>query len=216
MKLINIEGISGSGKTKVIEFLKKNLVVDTICLGGFNVNQHSTDLTKFCRQHLQNNPMFHFPLIPELHLLIAEMFLDIEQNILPFQDKDIIILYENYWDSILYYELAMAKIKHPSNFKLIDYIEQTFKLANKYYNVPKPVYSIYINCDIDIICRRIEQRDQIKLTETDICILKEVDTLYKINQRSKIDFTLENQGSLNDLETELSAICKLEVFGFGK
>lgn len=216
MKLINIEGISGSGKSKIIEILKGKLVGDVVSLGGFNINQYSTDLTKFCRQLVRNRPMFHLPLISEMHLLISEMLMDIEQNIISIQNKDIIILYENYWDSILYYELAIAKIEYPCNDQLIDYINRTFDLINKYYNIPKPTYSIYIDCDIDIIHERIKKRDQIILSEKDICILKEVNNYYKINQDSKFDLTIINRGSIEDLVEELSFISKMEVFGFGE
>lgn len=216
MKLINIEGISGSGKSKIIEILKGKLVGDVVSLGGFNINQYSTDLTKFCRQLVRSRPMFQLPLISEMHLLISEMLMDIEQNILSFQNKNIIIFYENYWDSILYYELAIAKTKYPFNKQLIDYINRTFDLVNKYYNIPKPTYSIYVDCDIDIIRERIEKRDQIILSETDICILKEVNNFYKINQDSKINLIIKNRGSIEDLVDELSSISKMEVFGFGK
>lgn len=215
MKLVNIEGISGAGKSKIIEILKGKLVGDIVSLGGFNINQYSTDLTKFCGKLVRSRPMFHLPVMSEMHLLISEMLMDIEQNILSFQNKNTIILYENYWDSILYYELAIAKIKYPCNNQVIDYINKTFDLVNKYYSIPKPTYSIYVDCDIDIICERIEKRDQIILSETDICILKEVNNFYKINQDSKINLTIKNRGSIEDLVDELSFISKMEVFRFG-
>lgn len=202
--LINIEGISGAGKTRVLEILQELVSNDCLSLGGFNVREYSTDLTKFCRELTHKNHMIKLPIISELHLLIAEIIMDIHYNVIPALIKNRLVFYENYWSSIMFYETSIAKIIYKGNVRLIEYIKRIIEVSEEYYKIPRPDFTIFIDCEIDTAVKRIEKREQKYLTKDDIEILKEVRRLYLDNPPINKSFFLWNDTPNENLKTELS------------
>lgn len=202
--LINIEGISGAGKTRVLGILQELVSNDCLSLGGFNVREYSTDLTKFCRELTHKNHMIKLPIISELHLLIAEIIMDIHYNVIPALIKNRLVFYENYWSSIMFYETSIAKIIYKGNVRLIEYIKKIIEVSEEYYKIPRPDFTIFIDCEIDTAVKRIEKREQKCLTKDDIEILKEVRRLYLDNPPINKSFFLWNDTPNENLKTELS------------
>lgn len=202
--LINIEGISGAGKTRVIEILQELVSNDCLSLGGFNVKEYSTDLTRFCRELTHKNHMIKLPIISELHLLIAEIVMDIHDNVIPALMENRLVFYENYWSSIMFYETSIAKIIYKGDVRLIEYIKKIIEVSEEYYKIPQPDFTIFIDCEIDTAVKRIEKREQKCLTRDDIEILKEVRRLYLDNPPNNKSFFLWNNTPNENLKTELS------------
>lgn len=204
--LINIEGISGAGKTRVIEILQELVSNDCLFLGGFNVKEYSTDLTRFCRELTHKNHMIKLPIISELHLLIAEIVMDIHDNVIPALMENRLVFYENYWSSIMFYETSIAKIIYKGDVRLIEYIKKIIEVSEEYCKIPRPDFTIFIDCEIDTAVKRIEKREQKCLTRDDIEILKEVRRLYLDNPPINKSFFLWNDTPNENLKTELSKI----------
>lgn len=202
--LINIEGISGAGKTKVIETLQELVCNNCLSLGGFNVKEHSTELTKFCRMLTRKNHMIKLPIISELHLLIAEITMDIHDNVIPALKENRFVFYENYWNSIMFYETSIATIFYRGDARLIEYIHKIMEVSEEYYKIPQPDFTIFVDCEIDTAVKRIEKREQKCLMGDDIEILKEVKRLYLDNPPNKKSFFLWNDAPNRDLKAELS------------
>lgn len=203
--LVNIEGISGAGKTTAIRLLKQKLG-NCITLGGFNVGEGSSVLTKFCNELISKKHMLQLPAISELHLLIAEILMDIEININPALTKDKIVLYDNYWCSVLYYEIARARTIHQNQPMLLDYIRNTIRSAEAYCNIPHPDLTIFIDCPIEIVIKRVEERDGVLLTDNEIRILNEVDKLYKESLFVYPTIIIRNDSTINSLRHKLGEI----------
>ena len=206
--LVNIEGISGAGKTEALSLIQDLINNDCVLLGGFNLSEYSTELTHFCRELTERNHMFKLPVISELHLLLAEIIMDIHYNVSPALLKNQLVIYENYWDSILYYELAIAKVKYSGNANLAESIIGIIDCSAKSFCIPKPDFTIFIDCSVDSAVNRIEKRENIRLARNDIEILKEVQNQYKNNPPTNRFFTLQNESSIENMKWELIHILR--------
>ncbi len=207
--LINIEGLSGSGKSTLVEKLKElmqsKIDNEVVFLGGFDINNTSTELTKLCSEIVKKNMFFNMPITAELHLLIAELILDIELNVLPNINSGNLVIYTNYWQSIQFFESAIAKVYYPREIHYPQYINEVFQIVERNYNILSPTLTIFVNSTISDTIKRIQIRDQ--HIKPDIYRLQaNILQLYeeKLNYHRKI--VINNLGSLKEFYSEINVM----------
>jgi thymidylate kinase len=179
-KLIAIEGISGSGKTLLSNLLKDQFDkfdFECIRLGGYEVDEHSSQITNFIHNLTKHEAFIGLPWLAETHLIISEFLLDIEINVMPSLKTNKTIIYDSYLDSIFAFQLARAF--YTKNFEvyksyLISIISELWKQF-----VPKPDIIIYVECDLNVSLNRIKQRDLIRLNKKQINTQNHVLRFYK-------------------------------------
>lgn len=182
--LLAIEGISGSGKSSLSQKICKEFEKHSIpCseFGGFNISEHSTELTKFCNNIIRQKRFIGLPFASESHLLLSEILLDIEMNVKKKLMNDEVVIYENYFDSILIYQSSVINtlnISDDKKNKLQEYLRKTINLTKDYFNIPKPDIIIFLNCDVGICNARIIKRDNLPITKQQIRLQYEIQNKY--------------------------------------
>lgn len=169
--LIAIEGISGAGKTMFSRLLKDHIlnINPTIlceCYGGFEGGNSNSEITEFCRELVSKKRFINFPILAEYHLLLSEIFFDIEQHVKPCLQRGGIVIYDNYLKSILAFESALVLQYHNKNKEsLISYMEDTMQNLIITGNIPKENITAYLECDCETATERIVKRDNMPVTD---------------------------------------------------
>lgn len=160
-RLIAIEGLSCSGKSTIISILKDKLKDgegNFLFCGGFDVDQSSSSLTRLCNQLAKQTTFLRINYIAEFHLLIAEMLNEIFEKVIPALNDGKFVFYNNYIASIIAFEKGIYSFEK----KFKSYISNTIKKLIKQYNIPKPNYTVFVNCSIQTTIDRLKQRDGYK------------------------------------------------------
>ncbi len=182
--LMTIEGISGAGKTSTSIALKKVLEKNNrtvLLLGGFEIHTYSSPITRFCRELVQSNRFVGLPWNSEIHLLISELLFDIEQMVKPALIQGQIVIFDGYWDSLIAYESARIKLLEPERSKAaIEYINSIINNIFTFQTIPLPDYTVYIDCDLMDSKIRLENRDNLPVSEKDLELQKEIERQYSL------------------------------------
>ena len=206
-KLIAIEGLSCSGKSTIMNILKdklKNEESKLFFCGGFDIDKSSSPLTKLCNKMAQQTTFLRINYVAELHLLIAEMLNEIFEKIIPSLNAGKTVFYNNYIDSIIAFEKGIYYLE--KDFK--KYINKTIKNLMKFYHIPVPDYTVFVNCSIQTTIDRLNLRDGYNDENANIIqnnIYKEYikvlpqNTIYIDNETTKENLNLNIEKLLNNL-----------------
>lgn len=209
-RLIAVEGLSCSGKSTIINILKDKLKYkeeNFLFCGGFDIDQSSSVLTILCNELAQQTTFLRINYIAEFHLLIAEMLNEIFEKVIPALNDGKIVLYNNYIDSIIAFEKGIYSDE--KEFK--KYIAKTIKSLIKQYKIPRPDYTVFVNCSIQTTIKRLKQRDGYKDENANLIqsnIYKEYlkilpqNTIFINNETTKENLNLNIEELLNFLREE--------------
>ena len=212
--LINIEGISGVGKTTLAKGLHQLLsqTKETIYLGGFEITEYSSEITKFCRSLVSNKRFVRLPWVSQAHLLLSEIAYDVEETIIPALKKNKSIIFDGYFDALLAYELASYKIQNYPIHARSYFINETEELI-KILCAPVPNITIYLSGNMDEINKRLIIRDNLPITDFHIQLQKQImveyQELYKHSKSPIIHIDISEKSKKETLEIAWTAIQKL-------
>lgn len=208
--LIQIEGISCAGKTTLVNYLANNIDKEVITLGGYNINEHSTELTRVCNELMHKKPFFDLSIIVELNLFISEILYDIEKNVIPNLKLGKAVLYDNYWDSIFIIESILSEVRYNDSVqftKLNNYIKKIKKITEETAFIPKADLLIIVESDVYNTISRMETRWDIDKLQEFVKIQTELkQKVHNIASNNK--YVIKNNGSLNDYYFEILKLAK--------
>lgn len=208
--LIQIEGISCAGKTTLVNCLAKSIDKEVILLGGYNIREYSTELTRVCNELMHKKPFFDLSIVVELNLFVSEILYDIEKNVIPNLELGKIVLYDNYWDSIFIIESILSKVRYSDDTqitKLINYIKRIKKITEETVFIPKADLLIVVETDVNNTLDRMKTRGDIDELQEFVKIQTELKQKVH-NIASKDKYVIKNNGSLNDYYFEILKLAK--------
>jgi len=172
-KLIAIEGISGCGKTTLLEYLS-NKYDDILYLGGYDIRDNSSELTKLCNRLCKQNIYFDLPLMCEFHFFLSELLYDIEKQIIPALKSGKTVIYDNYVMSILAVESAIALSNLENDAKMyIKYFKDTIAKLIKMKTIIQADFTVFIDTNIGITIDRLKHRGMYENDYTNLIKLQE-------------------------------------------
>lgn len=201
--LVNVEGISGAGKTSLSKALKKelkNLHYDVLPLGGFEVYPYSSPITAFLRKLVNTRRFIGIPWTSEVHLLISELLYDIQILIKPALNCGKIVIYDGYWDALIAFQLARIQVQESgarSKAKAINYLKDILEIIFTFEEIPAPDCTIYIKCDIEKAAQRLKHRDHLPVTREHLALQAEIVRQYKRLFAKRNIFILDNNSDTN-------------------
>ena len=209
-KFVAIEGISGSGKTTLLKYLNKKYS-NVLYLGGYDIRDNSSELTKLCNKLCKQKIYFDLPLMCEFHFFLSELLYDIEKQVIPALESGQTVIYDNYVMSILAIESAMAVISLENVAKkYIRYFNNTIDKLIKMKSIIQADFTVFIDTDIDITIERLKNRDKY---ENDYSVLKKIQGQIRKNYYSLLcenndNIVIFNNNTLNEFYSNIDDIFK--------
>jgi thymidylate kinase len=163
--LITIEGVTGVGKSFFAEkmYYKLNQEKNTSVkrFGGFikDSDDDLPEITKFLQEQMKTNWQIGLPWLCETTLLVAEQAFNIENRIQKLYNDGHLILYENYNDALIAYQLMRGNSLDIDNKILMKILTDLIDLQYCPFNFPKPDYTIYISAPLEITFERLTKRN---------------------------------------------------------
>ena len=211
-QLIAIEGISGAGKSAVLERIKEvmeSLGYETVVAGGYKKEKFKlwtgNGLGEFIERLIKKDPFIRLPWLSETYLLMSYLALHVEKIIKPSLTDGKIVFYEHYLDSIGVYQLARAMEDRIFN-DAKKLIEPMILYSNKELGIIKPNIHIYLEVKPQIAIKRYENRENRHLNQEDKLFIKNIHNLYR-DIISKKDYMIEsNEGNIKNCVKDIVGI----------
>lgn len=184
--LISFEGISGAGKTVLIDQFERHLngigyktlrKSDLYFYSGEGLGKDIKAILKKYSRNNNDNPFFQFgyPIIETL-LILAKRSFESEERLNPHLSKNYIILADRDIDTVCTYQLA-SLLKYDSHFVSLELIDLIRKINS--LNTMNPNLTFYLDISISKAIERVKIRDNKTFTEEQILFLKEAKSYYK-------------------------------------
>lgn len=211
-QLIAIEGISGAGKSSVLERIKEvmeSLGYETVVTGGYKKEKFKLwtgdGLGEFIERLTKKDPFIRLPWLSETYLLMSYLALHVEKIIKPSLTDGKIVFYEHYLDSIGVYQLARAIEDRIFN-DAKKLIEPMILYSNKELGIIEPNIHIYLEVKPQIAIKRYENRENRHLNQKDKLFIKNIHNLYR-DIISKKDYIIEsNEGNIKNCVKDIVGI----------
>lgn len=211
-QLIAIEGISGAGKSSVLERIKEvmeSLGYETVVAGGYKKEKFKLwtcdGLGEFIERLIKKDPFIRLPWLSETYLLMSYLALHVEKIIKPSLTDGKIVFYEHYLDSIGVYQLARAMEDRIFN-DAKKLIEPMILYSNKELGIIEPNIHIYLEVKPQIAIKRYENRENRHLNQEDKLFIKNIHNLYR-DIISKKDYIIEsNEGNIKNCVKDIVGI----------
>ena len=208
-QLIAIEGISGAGKTSVLELIKEemeSLGYETVVAGGYKKEKFKLrtgdSLEEFIERLIKKDPFIRLPWLSETYLLMSYLALHVEKIIKPSLANGKIVFYEHYLDSIGAYQLARAMEDRIFN-DAKKLIEPLISYSDKELGIIEPNIHIYLEIKPQIAIERYENRENRQLNQEDKLFIRNIHNLYR-DIISKKDYLIKsNEGDINNFVKDI-------------
>lgn len=207
-KLIAIEGISGCGKTTLLEYLSNNYD-NILYFGGYDIRDNSSELTKLCNKLCKQKVYFDLPLMCEFHFFLSELLYDIEIYILPALKSGKTIIYDNYVMSILAVESAIALSSFGNDAEMyIKYFKNTIDNLVKMGTIVEADFTVFIDTNIEMTINRLKCRDAYENNYNDLMKLQEQIRNNYFNLLSGTDNSvlIYNNSTLDEFYSNIDAV----------
>lgn len=207
-KFVVIEGISGSGKSTLLRYLNKKYN-NVLYLGGYDIRDNSSELTKLCNKLCRQKIYFDLPLICEFHFFLSELLCDIEKQVLPALKSGQTVIYDNYVMSILAVESAIAAFSLENKAEeYVKYFRDTIDRLIEMGNIIQADYTVFIDADIDITIERLKNRNKY---ENDYNILAKLQkqirkNYYNLLNKNNKNVVIFNNTTLNEFYSTIDDI----------
>ena len=207
-KFVVIEGISGSGKSTLLRYLNKKYN-NVLYLGGYDIRDNSSELTKLCNKLCKQKIKFDLPLICEFHFFLSELLCDIEKQVLPALKSGQTVIYDNYVMSILAVESAIATFSLENKAEeYVKYFRDTVDRLIEMGNIIQADYTVFIDSDIDITIERLKNRSKY---ENDYDILAKLQkqirkNYYSLLNKNNKNVVIFNNATLNEFYSTIDDI----------
>lgn len=207
-KLIVIEGISGCGKTTLLEYLS-NKYDNILYLGGYDIRDNSSELTKLCNKLCKQKVYFDLPLMCEFHFFLSELLYDIERHILPALKSGKTIIYDNYVMSILAVESAIALSSFGDDAEMyIKYFKNTIDNLVKMRTIVEADFTVFVDTNIEMTINRLKDRDEYENNYNDLMKLQEQirNNYFNLLSGNDNSVLIYNNSTLNDFYSNIDAV----------
>jgi thymidylate kinase len=189
--LISVEGATGSGKSTlvstVVDLLEEQHGITALKIGGFDKKHQSTvpPITKFLQEMMKASRFIGLPWLPETTILLAEQAYNVETYVLQAYRQGRLVLYENYSDALVAYQLMRGSTLGISRSRLLQILDALVNLQYAPFDYPKPRLTIYLTSPLAVTCKRLLRRDGKPVTRKDRALIKSVMTNYEWLYREK-------------------------------
>ena len=212
--LIAIEGPTGTGKTyfskKLLSYLHSKHKLPVIKEGGFIDKDENSlpPITKLLQQMIKASRFIGLPWLCETTILLAEQAYNLEEYIMPEYNKGTIVLYENYNDALIAYQLMKGRETTIDQKKLANILNLIIDIQHDTFEYPIPDITIYIKSTLTTIKKRILLRGREELSDEDKesirIIISNYDKLYKSNKNYLITVKNNMKTKLDNEVKEIS------------
>lgn len=210
-KLITIEGISGCGKTTLLKYLNEKYN-NVLCLGGYDIRDSSSELTKLCNKLCKQKVYFDLPLMCEFHFFLSELLYDVEKQVIPALKLGKTVIYDNYVTSILAVESAIAIFSLKSNaMEYVEYFKNTVDKLIKMKTIVQADFTVLIDTNVDITIERLKNRGTYKNNYKTLIKLqrKILENYYSLLAKNENNIVIFNNNTLNEFYSSID-----DVFDF--
>lgn len=181
--LISFEGISGAGKTTLINEFKPYLeekgfeVVLKRDLASFDDSSIGKDIKNILDNGSLDNPFFQFgyPIVETL-LILAKRAYESQKLLQPALLEGKIIVADRDIDTVCVYQ-AVSILKLSPFFSALDLINIIQEIDS--LSIIPPNFTFYLNVPINIAAQRKIQRDNECFSKEQIAFLKDVKKMYR-------------------------------------
>jgi len=180
--LVAVEGITGAGKTTLIDLVRKSLPPDTLICGGYRREDHRSDplhrdILEAIRRRLARDPFLRVDWRSETLLLLAELHLADRNHVRPALAEGRLVVYEHHLASIIAYQSArLLEDGHARSLKSA--LAATRRLVKHASDVSSPDVVLFVEAKVDIAVRRAARRDRRRVGPHDVAFERQVQAAY--------------------------------------
>ncbi len=210
--LVVVEGVTGAGKTYFVEkleaVLSAKMRLPVLKMGGF-INQDQNDtppITKFLRDLMKASRFIGLPWLAETTILLAEQAYNVERYVLPAYAKGSVILYENYNDALVAYQLMRGQSLPVTQEVLLRLLRNLVNMQYKPFGYPRPDLTVYLKSPLLTICTRLRTREPRPVSKKDKASIEAIAKNYERMYTGSKGVTRVLNHADTDLRNESSSV----------
>lgn len=211
--LVAIEGATGSGKSFFCSRLER--IIEGLVgraptrMGGFKrlpPGRRIPLLTRVVRRYLRTSRFIGLPWLSETTLLLSEQALNVDTVVKPRLLAGDVVLYENYNDALIAYQLMRGQSLDIPLHTLMTILRRLVDLQSDPFGYPSPDLTVYLHSPESVYLRRLKRRDRRPVTPIDRIRIRQVRQNYNtLYAHSKSVLRIDN-GEGKDLGKDLQRI----------